>query len=223
MIIYVIGCGGVGSWAVEKLMKWKPNHLWLIDGDVFEEKNMDRQLFDEDHLGMNKAEALAEKHGINGDCTNQYFTLESAERETLESDDILLCCADNHACRLAVLEACDLYYCRAVIAANEYIEAEAYWYEDSMKGTPNDPRVFYPDIRTDRSGDPLSPIGCVEASKEHEQLVLANDMASSLMLSLLYFHLEKRPDMDSGSRDFFPIHHKSNELKLQTIRWGDRK
>src|SRR5262245_49713273 len=115
MTHYVIGCGGGGSWLVPKLKKlvWQDNEICLIDGDTLEEKNLDRQLFDEEHLGKNKALALADKYDIDQAIdmffhSNMVLNLEG-ESLGLTADDILWCCADNHACRREVLISCDRY------------------------------------------------------------------------------------------------------------------
>lgn len=224
---YIIGAGGGGSWTVAKLAKVTKD-ICLVDGDTLEEKNLDRQLFDADQVGVNKAQALAQKYEIkewrDGRLTfgyiPHYFSLGLGL--PLQPHDILWCCADNHACRREVLAACDQYDCRAVIAANEFTDAEAYWYEPSWFNTPNDPRVVYPVILTDRSNDPLGPPGCVEKSKESPQLVFANDWASALATQLWWFHTRERPSLDRDTQPFWPVHHKVSMWKFSTIRYGDR-
>jgi hypothetical protein len=228
-MLYLIGCGGVGSWLAPKLAKLS-NHrgIVLIDGDRLEAKNLDRQLFSQDDIGKYKTDALFLRYPElgrgSGGIRNSYFAAGLAETIGLNSSDILFCCADNHACRRAVLAACNRFHCCAVIGANEYEEAEAYWYESTFQGTPNDPGCFYPEILTDRSGDPLAPEGCTgDAQVRTPQLVLANDWASSLMTQLYWFHTQVRPDLDKEeTQEFWPIHHKLNAFKLQTIRKGDR-
>lgn len=226
---YVIGCGGGGSWTVAKLAKVTKD-ICLVDGDTLEEKNLDRQLFDADRVGENKAEALAKKYLLNHDWDRaalrsaaipEYFSLGLGL--PLQPHDILWCCADNHACRREVLAACDQYDCRAVIAANEEVDFEAYWYEPSWFGTLNDPRVIYTAILTDRSGDPLGPPGCVEHARQVNQLVFANDAASSMACWLWWFHTRERLTMDRDTQEFWPIHHRGNSMRMRTILFGDRQ
>lgn len=215
---YVIGCGGVGSWLVPKLAKLT-DRITLIDGDKLERGNLDRQLFDPICIGRMKADAIAERHGLAG--IPEYF--HSALDLGITSEDLLFCCADNHACRREVLQTCDELDCRCIIAANEYTDAEAYWYERSMRGTPNDPRNFYPNILTDHSGDPLGPPGCQgDAQAASPQLVLANDMASSFAGWLYWFHTQERPKLDVNDKQHFPIMHKASIYRFQTTKWGDR-
>mgnify|MGYP000856154200 CR=1 FL=1 len=60
--------------------------------------------------------------------------------------------------------------------------AEAYYYRRRWKGTARDPRVYYPEINQDRSGDPrATSIGCTgEVQNQNRQLVSANLMAAAL-------------------------------------------
>jgi hypothetical protein len=220
----VIGAGGVGSWLIPKLARLE-SQITIMDGDEFEVKNLDRQLFPESKIGWNKAMALCDLYSNARESRCQcsfvpeYF---SCGAIPVTRDDLLWCCADNHACRREVLDACDFYGCRAIIAANEYTDAEAYWYSQDMAHSPNDPRVIYPDILTDRSGDPLGPPGCVEAAKTNRQLVIANSMASELAMWLYYFWVHEAPKMDEELREFFPVHHRMNSMTMRTIKWGDR-
>jgi sulfur carrier protein ThiS adenylyltransferase len=57
--VAVIGCGGLGSNAAAMLVRSGVLELTLIDFDVVEESNLNRQLFFRDQLGMPKTEALA--------------------------------------------------------------------------------------------------------------------------------------------------------------------
>ncbi len=65
--VIIVGCGGLGGFVAEMLTRIGVGHLTLIDGDVFEEHNLNRQNFSSIHtLGDNKANVLAEKlHEIN--------------------------------------------------------------------------------------------------------------------------------------------------------------
>jgi hypothetical protein len=216
-LIYVIGAGGVGSWLVPKLTRLTKN-LFVVDGDTLEEKNLDRQLFEREQIGQNKAAALAAKYHLQAHIPEYYHVgLFQPER-----DDILVCCADNHACRREVLMGCDAYGCRAIIAANEYTDAEAYFYENEWQGTPNDPRVVYPDILTDHAGDPLGPPGCIEAARKTPQLVLANALAADMAGWLYWFHTKDRLALEPETKPFWPVHHKSSIYTMKTIRFGDR-
>ena len=56
--VAIVGCGGLGSNAAAMLVRCGVGELTLIDFDVVEESNLNRQLFFRDQLGMAKTEAL---------------------------------------------------------------------------------------------------------------------------------------------------------------------
>lgn len=179
-MLYLIGGGGVGAW-LAALMPKIEREVTVIDGDTVEEKNLDRQLFEIGDLGKPKAIALSRRFGVA--AINQWFT----ERLTRFSRvDWLICCADNHPCRRSVLRACDTNGCQAIIAANETTCAEAYYYDPKWGGSPLDPRVYYPEIETDTSGDPRAHrIGCTgDAQAANPQLASANFLAAALAAHL---------------------------------------
>ena len=58
--VAIIGCGGLGSNAAAMLVRCGVGELTLIDFDVVEASNLNRQLFFADQLGQPKTAALAE-------------------------------------------------------------------------------------------------------------------------------------------------------------------
>lgn len=58
--VAIIGCGGLGSNAAAMLLRSGVRTLTLIDFDVVEESNLNRQLYFRDQLGRPKPDALAE-------------------------------------------------------------------------------------------------------------------------------------------------------------------
>ena len=58
--VAIIGCGGLGSNAAAMLLRSGVGELTLIDFDVVEPSNLNRQLFFRDQIGRPKTEALAE-------------------------------------------------------------------------------------------------------------------------------------------------------------------
>lgn len=186
----IIGAGGVGSWLVPSLcmLKGKENIL-VVDGDKLERKNLNRQLFTEADIGRNKADALAEKYGCRSHPEFYSDSLFEVERS-----DCLLVCVDNNPGRRAALATADSKECCVIFGANEVTSSEAYYYDPKWKGTPHDPRVYYPEIETDSRFDPrMAGIGCTgEAQVRNRQLVTSNYMASALMQHLfVLWRIEK--------------------------------
>jgi molybdopterin/thiamine biosynthesis adenylyltransferase len=66
--VAVVGAGGLGGWVIEGLARMGVGHLIVVDGDRFEENNLNRQLgCTEDGVGRLKAESLAERVAkVNG-------------------------------------------------------------------------------------------------------------------------------------------------------------
>lgn len=217
---YIIGCGGVGSWLAPALvMLAGREEVTLVDGDSLEQKNMNRQLFDESHIGMNKAEALAQKYGCHH--IPKWY---SPTLMPHESEDWLFGVVDNHPARMAVLASCDMYGCRALFAANETHSSEAFIYQPRWKGTAIDPRVYYPEMVTDRSGDPMAAaIGCTgEAQKENRQLVTANFMAAALVAHLYVLWAMEVRKMDKEALPFLPYKKVNNLSRMEDFLVGDR-
>lgn len=200
--IYIIGGGGVGSWLLPAILKLAtPSPVTIIDGDRLEEKNLDRQLFDEAETGNNKAEALSRKY----DC---HFRDTYYSDGQLELDDLdwLMVCADNNAARLSAYTDCNRSGCKMIIGCNETTSAEAYYYQPSWSGSVMDPSLYYPEIRTDKAEDPrAAAIGCTgQAQSENVQLVSANISAASLMLNLYVCWAIEGRKLDREGRRYLP-------------------
>lgn len=212
---YIIGCGGVGSAIAPSFCLLKNTQdVTLIDGDVIERKNLDRQMFGAGEIGMNKAQALAAR------CGCRFIPGWFARGKLAHGrNDWLLCLVDNHRTRLEVLEVCDEYGCQAVFAANELHSSEAYYYRRVWNGTPRDPRVYYPEINTDRTDDPRrASIGCTgEAQANNRQLVSANLMAAALAEHLFVLWHFKAPRLDAETINLLPHKLAANLSRLETV------
>jgi hypothetical protein len=98
--------------------------------------------------------------------------------------------------------------------------AEAYYYRRAWKGTPRDPRFYYPEMNTDRSGDPrAASIGCTgEPQAANRQLVSANLMAAALAEHLYVLWHLKAPRLDKETVAALPHKFAANLTKLETHR-----
>lgn len=202
-MIYIIGVGGGGSWLAHVMARLgSPRSITLVDGDTLEEKNLDRQLFSEDDIGKNKAAALAKR--LDTLYSDKWY---DEYLFTHEPTDWLFGCVDNNPGRLAVLKACDMYDCKAIIPANETHSSEAYVYLPEWRGTRLDPRVYYPEIVEDETGSPARrAMGCIEKIKEsgNVQLVTANFMSAALASHMfVIWGMEYRSSTELA-RSYFP-------------------
>ena len=109
--VCVVGCGGLGGNIIEYLARIGVGSLVVVDGDVFENSNLNRQLLSEESLiGYPKAKAAVERVSkINSDVTaesaTELFTQESGAR-LLHGCDLAVDALDNAGSRLVLAQAC---------------------------------------------------------------------------------------------------------------------
>jgi hypothetical protein len=188
MNIHVVGCGGVASYAVpvlSKLVQYRGGQLTLQDKDVLEERNLERQLFNPRSVGLGKARALADTlRPVKAKVVDAWFT----QGQSVVQGTILLGFVDNHRGRKAILDAVDHApdgSVTAIIAGNGMYCADAYVYRSEWRGTLCDPRVRFPEILTDESGDPTRHCNDEEVLQETGgQTAVANFQAAQYALQL---------------------------------------
>lgn len=110
--VCVVGCGGLGGHIAEMLVRIGIGEITIIDGDVFVESNLNRQLYaTEKTLGRNKADVAAEylkeinsKAKIN---TIVEFIDEVNISMFLDGYDLVFDALDNIDARLLLENACE--------------------------------------------------------------------------------------------------------------------
>lgn len=109
--ITIIGCGGLGGLVIEALARVGVGHLRVIDGDVFEQSNLNRQLLcTEAMIGREKALVAAQRVKEINSCVQAeavvgYLQEENAS-ELLEESDCVVDCLDNLEARFWAAHAC---------------------------------------------------------------------------------------------------------------------
>ena len=107
----VVGLGGLGGTVTETLARMGVGHLTLIDGDRFEDSNLNRQLLSSIALlGHPKSEAARQRvDQINPSvhCSGpaEFLSPENAN-DWLASCDVVVDCLDNLPARFMVEDAC---------------------------------------------------------------------------------------------------------------------
>ena len=103
--VIIAGCGGLGGYAAEFLSRLGIGKISLVDGDVFNVANLNRQLNSlEENIGAFKAEETKNRLlRINSSLSvfahNEYLSEENAE-EILKNHDIIIDALDNVNSRL---------------------------------------------------------------------------------------------------------------------------
>jgi len=106
----VIGLGGLGGAVVEMLARMGVGTLTLIDGDTYEDHNLNRQLLaTEETLGVSKAEiACSRVNAINSSvtvhCHDRYLDELNAEA-LMKACDVAVDCLDNIPARFILEKA----------------------------------------------------------------------------------------------------------------------
>lgn len=110
--VLVVGCGGLGGHLIDMMARIGIGFLRVVDGDVFEPSNLNRQLLSEvPLLGVSKAKAAAARISrVNPDVEVEAvdaFLTESNARSLLLSCDAVLDGLDNIESRRILAKACD--------------------------------------------------------------------------------------------------------------------
>lgn len=109
--VAVIGCGGLGGYLIEYLTRIGVGSIRCVDGDVFEESNLNRQLLSSPSiLGKSKATAAVERiREINPHVQAQAFPVfldKENARELIAGCDAVLDALDNIDVRMVLAKAC---------------------------------------------------------------------------------------------------------------------
>ena len=110
--VVVFGLGGVGSFCVEALVRSGVGHLTIIDGDCYDETNLNRQLGSEiKTIGLSKAEVLREHLlGINPKCEinifKEFYRSGEFDRFVPAKVDFVADCIDDVPAKIDILREC---------------------------------------------------------------------------------------------------------------------
>ncbi len=105
--VAIVGGGGLGGWVIEGLARMGVGHLTIIDGDAFEENNLNRQaLCTEVNLGQLKTEAARERVARVNSATevtiHPVMADEESMREMLAGADVVVDALDTLPTRLVL-------------------------------------------------------------------------------------------------------------------------
>lgn len=197
--IMVVGCGGTGGNFVKEFARFLYSSeksggtdikVTLIDGDIVEEKNISRQPFTKEDIGLNKAEAMCqavyEVFGLSFEFYNSYIESAKTLKSICTEKDlpILIGAVDNHAARRVMHEYFETAEsCIYLDSANEFS------YGELVIGASLDRHMIYPD-RTYYFQDILndtskgrSQMGCEELNRVSPQHIATNLFAANLLLA----------------------------------------
>ncbi|MBI5420811.1 MAG: ThiF family adenylyltransferase [Parcubacteria group bacterium] len=204
MRLVLIGLGGIGSHLAEPACRTlqytdtsrTPQRIILIDGDSYEEKNMERQ---RSQIHVQKGEATRESlknlfPQLRIEVKNLYINKDNVYVHLLEGDIILLA-VDNHATRKIVSDHVRTLKDAILISGgNEEFDGAMQVYErkDGKDITPPLTK-FHPEIEHPRNNHPETPSCTQLIEAGSPQLLTVNFMIAALMLNALTLWLHKKP------------------------------
>ena len=110
--VCIIGCGGLGGGVIENLTRLGVGKLTVVDSDVFDVTNLNRQvLSNEENIGKSRAaEAVDQMKRINSNVEITPIQTELTEencRQIIAGHDIVIDAVDNIKTRHVLEEACE--------------------------------------------------------------------------------------------------------------------
>ena len=110
--VLVIGVGGVGSYTVESLVRSSISNITIIDNDVIDITNLNRQLMTTlDNIGLSKVEVLEKRiKSINPDCiVNAINTfVDDSNIDSIITDyDYVVDACDTVKTKLSIIRVCN--------------------------------------------------------------------------------------------------------------------
>lgn len=193
----VVGAGGTGTNLLPHLVTYltalhakEEWMLHIIDGDVVETKNLERQLFAPGTVTMNKAEAvaliLADKVHIA--AVPEYLSEENLVKY-IQDEDIVFICVDNFTVRKRIEDhALTLPNVVIINGGNEKLDGSVQlWVRNKKKNVT--PRIGYlhPEIAVGVGTD-RAEMTCQQAAAlpGGQQTLIANLQAATWMLTALW-------------------------------------
>jgi PRTRC genetic system ThiF family protein len=200
--ILQVGCGGTGGYLVPKLArllmtlgKFREGERGynLVDFDIVEEINLYRQNFVESDLGRNKAEVLAQRYGSHFGVPIGSVNLKAEIAEDLtdafpeigQSCRVLIGCVDNNNARKLMQEVFETSKVPII-----YIDSgNGKFTGQIVVGYRTDEVILeavgtvYPESLVEAKNK--APRNCALNALENPQNIGANDMAATLIFSVM--------------------------------------
>jgi PRTRC genetic system ThiF family protein len=198
--IVMLGAGGTGGHIAPHLYRLlhtldRPAQVMIADGDIVEEKNLVRQNFIASDLGRNKAQVLAERYASAFGMETLYLPEFIEDEERLvklvktgtERLSILIGAVDNNRsrqlCHVVFKQSDNLIYIDS--GNGEYTGQIVCGIKRSGRTYYKPLGDLYPNVLVDTDKFPTE-LSCAEASVSAPQSIVANIMASTVVVAYLY-------------------------------------
>lgn len=213
MKIVIVGLGGIGSNLLDPIVrivyttKLTDNtsenspapHIVLVDGDIYELKNLKRQQAWTDAVGVNKAKLHADrllKNKVYVSYLDEYITPKNIEN-VISDGDIVLGCVDQHASRKLISDYCAGLQDSLFISGGNDIDTGDVLVQLKIAGELLSNKIdsYHPEIKFPKDKRP-DELGCEQQiAQGNTQLISTNFMVAAWMVSV--FHTLYVPYMDN--------------------------
>ena len=109
--IIIVGCGGIGSPLAELLLRGGFQTLTLIDTDLVDETNLQRQTFTEQDIATQKTTALNKRLKEIDNKSNITIINDTLNKTNInqicKNSDLILDCTDNFETRILINDFCE--------------------------------------------------------------------------------------------------------------------
>lgn len=224
MNIVIIGLGGIGSILCERLARYLTysaeagTSLLLVDGDIYEAKNFERQDFT--RMG-NKAEVKAAdlKMQFSRLSINSFpaFVNEATLPQVIQEGNIIFMCVDNHKTRMLVSNYCKtLTDVTLISGGNDLIDGNVQTYirKDGKDLTP-DLCAYHPEIANPDDKLP-EEMSCEELAESEPQLYFTNLGVATIMCWAFYNAIVK--EQYEKSEVYFDITQMTSHAKERIVK-----
>lgn len=196
--VCVIGCGGLGGYVIELLGRLGIGTITAVDGDVFDETNLNRQLLSSEAvLGKSKAFTAQERMKIvNSEIILlpiQTFVVEENCDEIISGHDVVVDALDNMTARRLLeehCEKCSIPFVHGAIAG---------WYGQVSTILPGDRTLqkIYPSnenkgVETELGNPSFSPalVASIEVAEVLKLLLKRGELLQNKLLTIDLFTQE---------------------------------
>ncbi|MEM4566650.1 MAG: HesA/MoeB/ThiF family protein [Archaeoglobaceae archaeon] len=127
--VLIVGAGGLGSAVIQYLAAAGVGRLGIVDGDIVEKSNLQRQTIHAGNIGINKAEsACAFVEKLNPDVAVDVYpyqlTPKNVER-IIKPYDIVVGCLDNFRVRFIINDA-------SILFGKPFVHSAVYAFEGEL-------------------------------------------------------------------------------------------
>lgn len=195
----MVGAGGTGTHLINPLATYLSSYhktdewsLHVIDGDVVEEKNLERQLFDPGTVTQNKAAAVVQGFPKEHVFAHAEYLGETNMEKHIRDGDIVFICVDNFTVRKRIEDhVMKLANVVVINGGNEKTDGSVQLMVRE-KNEPITPRIGYlhPEVKIAKGVD-RAEMTCIQAAAlpGGEQTLIVNMQSATWMLTALWrFH-----------------------------------